>query len=67
MKRKVPKLYRKVLKGRPTMHSPTQPAYETPPTAANDAPRPNLSAERVYRGLTIAFMFLLLASLWLFR
>ena len=57
----------KALKGRPAMQTSSQPVANTPPAATSDLPQPNLSAERAYQGLTIAFMLLLLASLWLFR
>jgi hypothetical protein len=49
------------------MHPSPQSVANTPPTAAPNSPQPSLSAERVYQGLTIAFMLLLLGSLWLFR
>jgi hypothetical protein len=49
------------------MHTTTHSAAETPHQSAPHLPRQTLSAERAYQGLTIAFMFLLLASLWLFR
>jgi hypothetical protein len=49
------------------MQTSSQPVANTPPAATSDLPQPNLSAERAYQGLTIAFMLLLLASLWLFR
>jgi hypothetical protein len=49
------------------MRTPTQPLAETPREAARNTTKASVWAERAYQGLTIAFMFLLLASLWLFR
>ncbi|MGA3130055.1 MAG: hypothetical protein ABSD59_04595 [Terracidiphilus sp.] len=49
------------------MQTSSQPVANTPPVATPEFREPNLSAERAYQGLTIAFMLLLLASLWLFR
>jgi len=49
------------------MH-PSPQSAEIPPRASEPGlPRTSASAERAYQGLTIAFMLLLLASLWLFR
>jgi hypothetical protein len=60
-------LRRKVLKGWPTMRSSTQSVANTPPPVTPNIPQPSLCAERIYQVLTIAFMLLLLGSLWVFR
>jgi hypothetical protein len=49
------------------MHTSPQSVSDTPPPATPDSPQPSPYAERIYQGLTIAFMLLLLGSLWLFR
>jgi len=49
------------------MRALSQPMTDRPRTATHNIPQANRSAERAYQGLTIAFMLLLLASLWLFR
>jgi hypothetical protein len=49
------------------MHTSPQPMANTPPNATHSSPQPSLYAERIYQVLTIAFMLLLLGSLWLFR
>jgi hypothetical protein len=64
---KTPSLYCKALKGRPAMHTSSQSLADTPRDQTRNAPRPSAWAERAYQCLTIAFMLLLLASLWLFR
>jgi hypothetical protein len=60
-------LYCKALKGGPAMQTSPQSLADTPRDDARNAPRPSAWAERAYQCLTIAFMLLLLASLWLFR
>jgi hypothetical protein len=57
----------KALKGRPAIRTPTQPLADTPREATRDTPKASRRDERAYQGLTIAFVLLLLASLWLFR
>jgi hypothetical protein len=49
------------------MRTPTQPLADTPREATRDTPKASRRDERAYQGLTIAFVLLLLASLWLFR
>jgi hypothetical protein len=49
------------------MQTSPQPVANTPPNATPKVPQPSLCAERIYQALTIAFMLLLLGSLWLFR
>lgn len=49
------------------MQTSPQSVSKTPPPAAPDNPQPGPYAERTYQVLTIAFMILLLGSLWLFR
>jgi len=49
------------------MFTSSQPVANTPSAAKPDPAQANGCAERTYQGLTIAFMLLLLASLWLFR
>ena len=63
----VPQLYRKVLKGRPTMCTSPQTAANMPPVAPPDIPQPSMWAERTYQVLTIAAMLWIVGSLWLFR
>jgi hypothetical protein len=43
------------------------PATTSPPASAPAASQPSRLAGRVYQGLTIAAMLVLLWSLWLFR
>ncbi len=64
---KTPSLDCKALKGRPAMHTSPRSLADTPRDEARNAPKASAWAERAYQCLTIAFMFLLLASLWLFR
>ena len=49
------------------MHTSPQPMANTPPNTTTISPQPSPYAERIYQVLTIAFMLLLLGSLWLFR
>jgi hypothetical protein len=49
------------------MYTSPQPMANTPPSATPNSPQPSPYAERIYQALTIAFMVLLLGSLWLFR
>ncbi len=49
------------------MHTNTNTVAGTPPAVASTPSRLAPGSERAYRGLTVAFMVLLLASLWLFR
>ena len=49
------------------MRSSTQSVANTPPPVTPNIPQPSLCAERIYQVLTIAFMLLLLGSLWVFR
>ena len=49
------------------MHTSTNSVAGTPPAATSNPSRLDLGSERAYRGLTVAFTILLLASLWLFR
>jgi len=49
------------------MHTSPQSVSNTPSAATSGNPQPSPYAERIYQGLTIAFMLLLLGSLWLFR
>jgi hypothetical protein len=49
------------------MRTPTQSAFNMPPTAAANIPRTTVYAERAYQGVTIAAVLWLLGSLWLFR
>lgn len=46
-----------------TSQTQAHPRHES----SRDIPKLTVNAERVYQGLTIAFMLMLLASLWLFR
>ena len=63
----VPSYSCKALKGRPAMHTLPHPVTERPRSVTHSIPKATLRAERAYQGLTIAFVLLLLASLWLFR
>jgi hypothetical protein len=45
------------------MHPSSSHAFTSPPTHTSASAQPNLQAERVYQGLTIAAMLVLLASL----
>jgi hypothetical protein len=49
------------------MHTLPHPVTERPRSVTHSIPKATLRAERAYQGLTIAFVLLLLASLWLFR
>ncbi len=49
------------------MHTSPHQVSNTQQSATSESPQPSPYAERVYQGLTIAFMLLLLGSLWLFR
>jgi hypothetical protein len=49
------------------MRTLPQPLADTPREAARNTTKASVWAERAYQGLTIAFVLLLLASLWLFR
>ena len=49
------------------MRTLSQPVTDRRRAATHNIPQASRSAERAYQGLTIAFMLLLLASLWLFR
>ena len=49
------------------MRTSPQPETSAPREATNNTSKKSPYAERAYQGLTIAFVLLLLASLWLFR
>lgn len=49
------------------MFNSTNLVASPPPAATPTSSRSAQCADRAYRGLTVAFMLMLLASLWLFR